>query len=235
MAGREEGGDLSPQPGAGEPAGPSRWTAPRGPIYLLGTGPLAEELWAVAQDAGVPVAAFVENLDPAKPGGMLLGCPVIWVDDLPAGVECLCALSTTRREQYVAQVAARAIFPNLVHPSAVLLSGTTLGEGTVISAGVIVAAHSALGRHVFCNRGVRIGHHTRVGDFATLQPGVNVAGLITVGRAAYIGMGALVTERLTVGEGATVAAGAVVLQDVPPHTMVAGSPAVVKKEGIDAR
>jgi acetyltransferase-like isoleucine patch superfamily enzyme len=48
-------------------------------------------------------------------------------------------------------------------------------------------------------------------------------------------MGALVTERRTVGAGATVAAGAVVLQDVPPHTMVAGNPAVVKKEGIDAR
>ncbi len=208
---------------------------PVGPIHLLGTGPLAEELWAVARDAGVEIAAFVENLDRAKAGGTLLGRPIIWVDDLPAGAACVCALSTTRRREYVQQVANRATFPNLVHPSAVILPGATLGEGTVISAGVIVAAHVVLGRHVFANRGVRIGHHTRVGDFVTLQPGANIAGLIEVGPAAYIGMGALVTERLKIGAGCTVAAGAVVLHDVAPHTLVAGNPAVVKKEGIDAR
>jgi acetyltransferase EpsM len=208
---------------------------PVGPIHLLGTGPLAEELWGVARDAGIEVAAFVENLDRAKAGGSLLGRPIIWVDDLRAGAACVCALSTTRRCTYVEQVADRAVFPNLIHPSAVLLPGAVLGEGTVISAGVIVASHAALGRHVFCNRGVRIGHHTRVGDFSTLQPGANLAGLIVVGPAAYVGMGAIVTERLSVGSGATVAAGAVVLHDVAPRTMVAGNPAVVKKEGVDAR
>ena len=147
------------------------------PIHLLGTGPLAEELWAVAQDAGLEVAAFVENLDRTKAGGTLLGRPIVWVDDLPAGAACVCALSTTRRRGYVEQVADRATFPNLIHPSAVILPGANLGEGTVVSAGVIVAAHAVLGRHVFCNRGVRIGHHTRVGDFVTLQPGANLAGL----------------------------------------------------------
>ena len=145
-------------------------------IYLLGTGPLAEELWAVALDAGVEVAAFVENLDRSKAGGVLLDRPVIWVDDLPGGGPCVCALSTTRRRRYVEQVAGRARFANLVHPSAVVLPGATVGEGTVLSAGVIVAAHASLGRHVFCNRGVRIGHHTRIGDFATLQPGTTWPG-----------------------------------------------------------
>ena len=48
-------------------------------------------------------------------------------------------------------------------------------------------------------------------------------------------MGAIVTERLRVGEEATVAAGAVVLRDVAPRTMVAGNPAVVKKEDVEAR
>jgi len=218
------------------PASPGgRRPAAATPIHLLGTGPLAEELWAVAQDAGLAVAGFVENLDRTKAGGTLLGRPIVWVDDLPAGAACVCALSTTRRRGYVEQVADRATFPNLIHPSAVILPGATLGEGTVVSAGVIVAAHAVLGRHVFCNRGVRIGHHTRVGDFATLQPGANLAGLIQVGPAAYVGMGAIVTERLNIGAGATVAAGAVVRHDVAPHSMVAGNPAVVKREEVDER
>ncbi len=41
----------------------------------------------------------------------------------------------------------------------------------------------------------------------------------------WIGTGAIVLKGVTVGEGAVVAAGAVVTRDVPPKTIVAGSPA----------
>jgi sugar O-acyltransferase (sialic acid O-acetyltransferase NeuD family) len=214
---------------------PAAGDASPGALHLLGTGPLAEELWALALDAGIEVAAFVENLDRAKSGGSLCGRPILWVDDLPRGAACVCALSTTKRQRYVDQVAGRAVFPTLVHPSAVILPGTTLGEGTIVSAGVVIAGHAVIGRHVFCNRGVRVGHHTHLGDYVTLQPGANLAGLMEVGPAAYVGMGAIIVERLNIGTGATVAAGSVVIRDVAAHTMVAGNPAVVKKAGVDAR
>jgi sugar O-acyltransferase (sialic acid O-acetyltransferase NeuD family) len=206
-----------------------------GGIHILGTGVLAEEFFALALDAGLAVEGFVENLDPAKEGAVLCGRPVLWVDRLPDGARCVCALSTAKRRGYIAQVADRARFMNLVHPSAVVLHGTTLGEGTVLSAGAIVASNTAVGRHVFVNRGARIGHHTRIGDFATVQPGANIAGLVEVGEAAYVGMGAIVIERLRVGAGATVAAGAVVIRDVPERCLVAGNPAAVRRERIDAR
>lgn len=204
-------------------------------IHLLGTGILAEELFALAAHAGVQVTAFVENLDRAKRGGSLCGRPILWVDDLPAGASCLCALSTTKRRRFIEEVADRAVFATFVHPSAIVLPGTTLGEGTVISAGVIVASNTTLGRHVFVNRGARVGHHTRVGDFVTIQPGANVAGVVEIGESTYVGMGAIVIERLRIGRGATIAAGAVVIHDVPEHTLVAGNPAVTKKERTDAR
>jgi len=204
-------------------------------LYILGTGVLAEEVFALATDSGLKVEAFVENLEPTKDGGTLCDRPILWVDRLPSGARCLCALSTTKRRRYVEQVADRAVFPTLVHPSSVILPGTDLGEGTVVSAGVIIASNTTVGRHVFLNRGARVGHHTTVADFVTIQPGANIAGLIEVGPAAYIGMGAIITERLRIGEGSTVAAGAVVTRDVPPHSLVAGVPAVIKKENIDAR
>jgi acetyltransferase-like isoleucine patch superfamily enzyme len=47
---------------------------------------------------------------------------------------------------------------------------------------------------------------------------------------AWIGAGAIVLRGVTVGQGGIVAAGAVVTKDVPPHTIVAGNPAVVVKE-----
>jgi acetyltransferase-like isoleucine patch superfamily enzyme len=44
---------------------------------------------------------------------------------------------------------------------------------------------------------------------------------------AWIGAGAIVLKGVTIGESAVVAAGAVVTKDVPPKTVVAGSPAKV--------
>jgi serine O-acetyltransferase len=42
-----------------------------------------------------------------------------------------------------------------------------------------------------------------------------------------IGAGAKILGNVVIGEGSKVAAGSVVLADVPPHTTVAGVPAVV--------
>jgi sugar O-acyltransferase (sialic acid O-acetyltransferase NeuD family) len=205
------------------------------PLYILGTGLLAEEFSALAETSGFAVQAFVENMDPAKVGGRLCKRSVIWVDTLPADAPCVCALSTTRRTRFIEQVIGRAAFATLVHPSSVVLPSTELGEGTVVSTGVLIGCNSRIGRHVFINRGSRVGHHTRIGDFVTIQPGANIAGANEIGDQTYIGMGAIIVERLKIGRGVTVAAGSVVKRDVPDHTLVAGSPAVIKKRGVEPR
>ena len=204
-------------------------------LFILGTGLLAEEFSALAEDMGVHVEAFVENLDRQKDRTSLCGRPIIWVDHLPTNASCVCALSTTKRKSYIEPVQDRAQFVNLVHPSSTILPRTTLGAGTVVSTGVLIAGHTTIGSYVFLNRGVRVGHHTRVGDFVTIQPGANVAGAIEIGEQAYVGMGALVLERIKIGKGATIAAGALVRDDVPDYAMVAGVPAVIKKREEDVR
>lgn len=204
-------------------------------IYILGTGLLAEEFFALAETSGFSVHAFVENLELSKIGTTLCDRPIIGVEDLPVGAPCLCALSTTKRRGYIAQVAGRARFETLVHPSGTILPYTSLGEGSVASTGVLIGTRTQIGRHVFLNRGVRVGHHARIGDFVTIQPGANIAGAGEIGDDTYIGMGAIVIERLKIGRGVTIAAGALVKHDVPDHALVAGSPAVIKKRGIDSR
>ncbi len=49
-------------------------------------------------------------------------------------------------------------------------------------------------------------------------------------RRASIGSGAVILCGVTVGEGAIVGAGSVVTKDVPPHTIVAGNPARVRRK-----
>jgi sugar O-acyltransferase (sialic acid O-acetyltransferase NeuD family) len=206
-----------------------------GDIFILGTGVLAEEFLALAEDSGISVAGFVDNWDPKKKGTRLCGLPVLWFDQLPEGSPCVCALSTTKRRLFIDQVKGRARFVNLIHPSSIVLPRSSCGEGTVISTGVLVASNTTIGNHVFLNRGARVGHHTRIADFVTIQPGANIAGLVEIGEASYVGMGAIVIERRKIGKGVTIAAGSVVTRDVPDHVLVAGNPAVIKKEGIEAK
>jgi sugar O-acyltransferase (sialic acid O-acetyltransferase NeuD family) len=204
-------------------------------LFILGTKVLAEEFFALAEHAGIPVAGFVENEDRNKAGTSLCDRPILWVDDVPRGARCVCALSTMSRRFFISQLEGRVEYVNLVHPSSIILPRTTLGVGTIVSCGVLVASNATIGKHVFLNRGARVGHHTRIGDFVAIQPGANIAGMIEIGDATYIGMGAVIIERLKIGRESIIAAGSVVTKDVPDHVLVAGNPAVIKKENINPR
>ena len=61
-------------------------------------------------------------------------------------------------------------------------------------------------------------------------PSTAVARPVHIGRGAWIGFGACILPGVTVGEGAIVAARAVVVDDVPPHAVVAGNPARLVRE-----
>jgi acetyltransferase EpsM len=208
-------------------------------LLVLGTRTLAVEIADLAAESGFEVAGFVENLDRERCAEPLEGLPVHWVDDVAAlGTAHLAVagLATSRRSVFVDQVAALGLrFATVVHPSARVSPTASLGEGAIISAGVIVAARTTVGRHVLLNRGVLVGHHTTIGDYATIQPGANVAGACSVGSTAFVGMGAVVLDHLTVGEGAIVGAGAVVTKDVPAAAKVLGMPARVVEEGVEPR
>jgi sugar O-acyltransferase (sialic acid O-acetyltransferase NeuD family) len=204
------------------------------PLLICGTGVFAVEVADVASEvSGLRLDAFVENLDRERAGRELDGMPIVWVDDvarLAATHVAVCAIGTTLRSRFTRQVEELGVpFTALVHPTARISTRSTLGDGTIASVGVAVAAETQVGRHVILNRGVLVGHHTTIGDHVTLGPGANVAGKCRIGAGAYVAMGALVLDRVSVGADAVVAAGAVVTRDVPPRGVAVGMPARVIK------
>jgi acetyltransferase-like isoleucine patch superfamily enzyme len=84
---------------------------------------------------------------------------------------------------------------------------------------------ATLGRACIVNTAASIDHDCRLGEGVHVCPGAHVAGEVVIERFVMIGTGASVVPRVTIGEGAVVGAGAVVIEDVPPHTTVAGVPA----------
>ncbi len=206
-------------------------------LLILGTGTFAAEIADLADDCpGLSVAGFVENLDRARCDRDHHGRPVYWVDELARlrdSHRVLCGLGTTHRSRFTDQAdALGARFITLTHPTARVSRATTLGEGTILSVGTILAAHSRLGRHVCVNRGALIGHHTAIGDFVTIGPGANIAGNCHIGDATYIGMSAVVIDHVRIGRHCVIGAGAVVTKDLPDRVQVVGVPARIVKENI---
>jgi hypothetical protein len=214
--------------------------AAKRPLLILGTHMLALEMAdLISEMAGWRVEGFVENLDRERCSNAIEGLPVHWIDVIErfAGTHhAICGISTTHRTHFIEQASAKGIpFATLVHPTARVSRKSHVGEGTFVSAGVIVAAYTTLGSHVFVNRGALIGHHTTIGDHVTIQPGANVAGACRVGDRTYIGMAAVVLDRIKIGTQSVVGAGSVVTADVPDRVQVLGVPARVVKESIDGK
>jgi len=59
---------------------------------------------------------------------------------------------------------------------------------------------------------------------------VEEAGPVVIGKNVWIGTAAMSLRSVTIGDGAVVGAGSIVTHDVPPNTLVAGSPARIIRQ-----
>lgn len=155
------------------------------------------------------------------------------LDETHKGLPFLaCAFSPRRRGELTEMACNAGLTPAapVADATAIIASSTRIGDGSFVGAGVVVGAAGILGDHVFVNRSTNLGHHVFVGDFVSIGPGCTLAGNVRLGTRAFIGAGSVVLPGVRIGDGSVVAAGSVVRNDVPDGVLVAGSPAVVKRE-----
>jgi UDP-2-acetamido-3-amino-2,3-dideoxy-glucuronate N-acetyltransferase len=121
----------------------------------------------------------------------------------------------------------------------------TIGRGTIVGRGVTVENVCTIGRYCKLESECYITAYSELEDRVFVAPGVVTSNDNFVGRTAErfkhfkgvrvkkggrIGAGAVVLPGITIGEDGMVAAGSVVTRDVPPRTIVMGSPAKVWRE-----
>jgi serine O-acetyltransferase len=100
-----------------------------------------------------------------------------------------------------------------IHPAARIGSGILIDHGT----GVVIGETAVVEDNVSMLQEVTLGGTGK--ETGDRHPKVR--------RGVLIGAGAKILGNVEIGEGAKVGAGSVVLSDVPPHSTVAGIPAVV--------
>jgi len=123
----------------------------------------------------------------------------------------------------------------------------SVGPFAYLRAGTVMKNQSKVGTFVEVKKttiepGAKVPHLSYIGD-AKLGRNVNIgAGTITcnydgvnknrtiIGEEAFIGSNTNLVAPVKIGRGAKTGAGAVVTRDVPPYTLAAGIPAVIKKK-----
>lgn len=118
-----------------------------------------------------------------------------------------------------------AILPVIVHPQAVISRYASLGEGSVVCAGVLVNADARIGAAAILNTGSTVDHDCVLADAVHISPGANLAGGVSVADCSWVGIGASVKQLVTIGSNVMIGAGSVVLKDVSSDCVIAGNPA----------
>jgi acetyltransferase-like isoleucine patch superfamily enzyme len=107
-----------------------------------------------------------------------------------------------------------------------------VGDGSSIGHNVsfVVGKHISIGKDCLIANDVIVfdapGHPSNAPLRRAGAPaGPEAVKPVTISDNVWIGQRGIICPGVTIGEGAVVSAGSVVMADVPPHTIVAGSPA----------
>ncbi len=117
----------------------------------------------------------------------------------------------------------------LIHPSAVLSSTVTVGEGSVVMAGVVMNTDANIGKCCIINTSSVIEHDNVIADFVHISPLVACAGDVTVGEYTHIGIGSCIIQGVNIGSNSIIGAGSIVVTDIEKQTLAYGNPCKIIK------
>ena len=120
-----------------------------------------------------------------------------------------------------------------IEPGAFIRDQVEIGDNAIIMMGAVINIGAVIGEGTMIDMNAVLGGRATVGKKCHIGAGAVLAGVVEPPSAkpviieddVLIGANAVVLEGVTVGKGSVVAAGAIVTQDVPPYTVVAGTPA----------
>ena len=194
------------------------------PLAIFGCSGSAKEVFFLAKDLGIDVAAFVD----LKDGGYLYDVP-IYSEELfdPAKYYAVVAIGNPwLRKKIVDRLKTKgASFRSLVHPSVVKSRTVEIGLGSVVCAGSVLTCEIKIGRYSQLNSVTTIGHECSLGDYFTTAPGVNIAGGVTAGECVFFGINSSSIQQISIADNTFIGAHTCVTKNLVKSGMYLGTPA----------
>jgi acetyltransferase EpsM len=116
-------------------------------------------------------------------------------------------------------------FPNFIDPSCLVSPTSTIGEGNVLSFGIIIGHNTIINSNNSIWAGAIIEHDCILHGHSYIGPNVTISGFVEIGECSLIGSGAVILPEIKIGHNCIVGAGAVVTKDIPNNSIVKGNPA----------
>ncbi len=201
-------------------------------VAIFGTGGFAREVACLLHDLGrgADIAAFHEPDEVFEPR-TLLGVDVQPQSAFdPARARAVIGIGNpVTREKVAGELPSATVFDTLVHPTAVMSQWVSIGEGSIVCAGVILTCQITVGKHCHLNLNSTVGHDCIFGDFCTVAPGANISGNVELGARVDVGTQAAFRQHIRVCDDVVIGMGAVVVKDIVEPGTYVGIPA--KKVG----
>ncbi|WP_282042961.1 NeuD/PglB/VioB family sugar acetyltransferase [Winogradskyella flava] len=121
-------------------------------------------------------------------------------------------------------------FVSIIHPSAILATGASIGEGTVIMANVVINANAKVGKLCILNTSSILGHDSFINDFSSLASSASVAGNVQVGFCSAICLDASVIQNVIIGNNTVIGAKSLVLKSIGDLKKAYGNPITIIKD-----
>jgi len=118
-------------------------------------------------------------------------------------------------------------FVLVVHPSAQLARGTSIGAGSLIMVGGILNAGARMGDNCVISTNSSLDHDSLMDDHASLSGKVATGGNVHIGSGTAIMLDVTIAHGVSIGEHTVVGAGSLVLHDLPAYCVAYGTPARV--------
>lgn len=136
-----------------------------------------------------------------------------------------------RKKLYDKFTALGGVFTSTISPLATIGSyDVQIGIGSNILSGSVFSNSTEIGIGCVVYYNSIITHDCKIGNFVEISPSVTLLGRSKIDSYSQIGSNATILPDITIGKNVIIGAGSVVTKDVPDNCMVAGVPAVIKKE-----
>lgn len=194
-------------------------------LIILGAGGHGKVILDIAIKMGYSDICFLDDRDESEILGYKIIGKISDIEDLNLeNTEFIVGIgnNSVRRE---IQKKYSVKWATLIHPSAQIGCGVSIGEGTVVMAGAVVNPFTAIGRGCIINTCASVDHDCYIGDFAHISPGAHLAGNVTVETNTWIGIGATINNNITITQNCLIGAGSVVVRDVTEAGTYIGVPA----------